>query len=120
VKIVFTKTMKPKFCAYCRNHSIYKPEKGHRNKCPYNVKSHLEKCKECKSNKRKTLNTQKHRERKSKAESGANGIDEPSTSAATEEATDSASKNENEIPFDDSDCTEVEEELTGMKIFTFV
>ncbi|KAL7026057.1 hypothetical protein ACKWTF_013767 [Chironomus riparius] len=109
------KTMKPKFCAYCRNHSIYKPEKGHRNKCPYNVKSHLEKCKECKSNKRKTLNTQKHRERKSKAESGANGIDEPSTSAAAEEANDSTSKNENEVPYDDSDCTDVDEEMPVIK-----
>ncbi|XP_070502879.1 uncharacterized protein [Chironomus tepperi] len=107
--------MKPKFCAYCRNHSIFKPEKGHRNKCPYNVKSHLEKCKECKSNKRKTLNTQKHRERKSKAESGVNGIDEPSTSTTIEEPNDPATKNENEIPYDDSDCTDVDEEMPVIK-----
>ena len=75
------KTDRKKFnkCAYCRNHQEDRLAKGHRGNCKYNTNVHMEKCKDCKKNHRKTENMQKYREKKERR------LDDSNVTSTTEE-----------------------------------
>ncbi|XP_070502785.1 uncharacterized protein [Chironomus tepperi] len=100
-------------CAYCKIHGEERLAKGHRGKCKYNVKEHIDKCPDCLKNQEKTVRMQKYRNNNSESRTDDSRVTSSTLEAATVLGVNSDIK-DSWIPYDDSETPpENEEYLNG-------
>ncbi|XP_070502786.1 uncharacterized protein [Chironomus tepperi] len=96
-------------CAYCKIHGEERLAKGHRGKCKYNVKEHIDKCPDCLKNQEKTVRMQKYRNNNSESRTDDSRVTSSTLEAATVLGVNSDIK-DSWIPYDDSETPPENEE----------
>ncbi|XP_070507501.1 uncharacterized protein [Chironomus tepperi] len=89
-------------CAFCKIHGEERLAKGHRGKCKYNVKEHIDKCPDCLKNQGKTIRMQKYRNNNSESKTDDSRVTSSNLEAVSVLEVNSDTK-DSWIPYDDSE-----------------